>query len=147
MRRQYLILCMALFAMLVAYCTLPYSQSTSIGSASINASINSTAAYINTVNQSGYLVFYPQLAQAYNYLNLAKNISAKNASAAYSLLAMARSSAQSQELSLQHNERYLSYGLIAASLFLGLLLYALMRPPLRRGNVTNGKKIRQMSKF
>jgi len=37
-----------------------------------NQIINSTSTYIDSVNQSGYLVFYPNLTQAYSYLDMAE---------------------------------------------------------------------------
>jgi len=127
MRLTYPAICMALFAMLSLYGTA-YSQQAAINSTNINASINATAAYINKVNQSGYLIFYPNLQQAYRYLGLARNISPANASAAYYLLTQARQSAASQEASIKGYETYSLYVLLAAFALLAVLLYALMRP-------------------
>jgi hypothetical protein len=36
-----------------------------------NATVASASAYVESVNQSGYLIFYPNLTQAYAYLNKA----------------------------------------------------------------------------
>ncbi len=132
-----MILCMVLFAM--PGISSIYSQS-AINSTGIGASINSTTAYINKVNQSGYLVFYPQLSQAYGYLNQAKNQSKANLTESYFLLAKARASAYSQQQSLAQNERYSLYALVLISVFLAVLLYVLMAPYRARRNVGKRRK-------
>lgn len=90
--------------------------------------INSTAAFINRVNQSGYLVFYPNLTGAYANLNLAKNESQVNPPFAYQLLAKARSSAQSQEDAINQYKGDSLYVLVILAILLVILLYLLMKP-------------------
>ncbi len=99
--------------------------------------INATAGYIRTVNQSAYFFFYPNLRNAYAYLNEANSIAARNGSKATSLLVLARSSAAQ---SLSNIMRYEEYSIIALIIITGLSgfgMYKLMRiPPSRKSGKT-----------
>ena len=63
---------------------LTLSQSAALQGASINATaynstealaiINQSLAYVNEINQSSYLIFFPNLKSAYAYLGKAKEI-------------------------------------------------------------------------
>ncbi len=128
MRSKHIMLGMAIFAMLIFYSYLAHAQVPTINVSTINQSINSTAAYINMVNQSGYLIFYPNLTQAYSYLNQARNQSQMNQPYAYDLLAKARSSAQLQQESIDKYKSESLYILIIFAFLLAILMYVLMRP-------------------
>lgn len=43
-----------------------------------NATIANATQYISTVNESAYLIFYPNLTKAYNYLNMSQQVYTKN---------------------------------------------------------------------
>lgn len=98
----------------------------------IGAAINSTRSYVDKVNQSAYLVFYPNLTAAYGYINDAANVSHTNPAYAYALLGKAMSSAE-QQLNLINRYRTESfYTLAAVSIILAILLNRLMKPKVRR---------------
>jgi predicted PurR-regulated permease PerM len=127
MKVRYITVGMAVLAMLFLF-NFMHAQGASISTLNMTETINSTATYINTVNQSGYLVFYPNLVQAYGYLNQAKNQSQTNPQYAYLLLAKARSSAQSQEAQIDQYKTDSLYVLIALAFILVISVYLLMRP-------------------
>ena len=97
-------------------------------SGNLTAAINRTTAYVNEVNQSAYLIFYPHLTSAYNYISNATNISRTDPAYAYALLAEAMSSAQ-QELNRINSYRTDSfYALAVISTILAIALYVMMQP-------------------
>lgn len=100
--------------------------------AGIGAAINSTAQYLARVNESAYLVFYPNLSYAYNALDRAANVSRSNPAEAYSLLDLARSSALAEQQRISQYRQASFYALAAVSAALALTLYALMRKPGKR---------------
>ncbi len=108
------------------------AQST-YGNMSLGESINSTASYINTINQSSYLIFYPNLTWAYKYLNLARNESHTNATYSYLLLEKANASAEIQAQLLSRYQQLSALVLVALTVLLAAILYFFMRP-------YNGKK-------
>jgi hypothetical protein len=118
-----LVLLAILFLASPAHAAAPAYNGTNITQA-----INSTASYVNTINQSSYLVFYPNLTAAYRYLNLSENASRTNPTYAYSLLAEARSSARHQQLAIQQYANLSLYLLIAIAIVLAVVLYVFMRP-------------------
>ena len=102
-----------------------------------NATINQAISVVNQVNESGYLIFYPNLTQAYHYLDIAKTQPANSTAYAYSLLAQARSSAQSQLNAMNAYKTYSLYATVASAVIFAVLLYVLMAP---RGNVVDRKR-------
>lgn len=68
-----------------------------------NATISSALAYVNMVNQSGYLVFFPNLTQAYSYLQKAQGVYNSSPAAAVFYANKAVASAQAQYQSLRSN--------------------------------------------
>ena len=124
MRMLYLALGMALLSF-----TLLYSGASSNGSTNITAAINSTRQYIDRVNQSAYLVFYPNLNYAYNALNEAVNVSHTNATEAYSLLQLASSSAAAAQRHIYQYSLASIYALAVISAALAAMLFYLMRKP------------------
>ncbi|HIH49882.1 MAG: hypothetical protein ABSE71_01130 [Candidatus Micrarchaeaceae archaeon] len=106
-----------------------------------SAAINSTASYVNSINQSSYLIFYPNLTGAYNYLNMARNESQTNLTYTYLLLGKARASAQVQQQILLKYQQLSLLIIIVLAVFLAALLYFFMRPRSRKGS-----KVRHLSK-
>jgi hypothetical protein len=93
----------------------------------INQSINQTAAYISIVNQSGYLLFSPNLTTAYSDLSEAQNVSRSNPAQALALLAEAHQSAQ-QQLQYLDSEKNTSFTVLAIiTVVLAIALYYVMR--------------------
>ncbi len=94
--------------------------------------LNSTRVYVDMVNSSSYLFFYPDLKESYTYLNESASIYKTNSSMAYLLLGLARSFASSE---LSRIDSYRAYSLaatVAAAAIFTVVLYLLMRPS--RGN-------------
>jgi hypothetical protein len=121
---------MAILAMLIFYGISAHAQSQIgvVSSTNITVAINTTAAFINRVNQSGYLVFYPNLAEAYNYLNLARQNSQTNTQYAYLLLTNANGSAQAELNRINQYKSDSLYVLIVSAILLAIMLYILMMP-------------------
>ena len=69
-------------ALLTAAAGAQQFNSTGYTPSSANGIINGAQAYVDMVNQSGYLIFYPNLTQAYGYLNQASGIYNKSPDAA-----------------------------------------------------------------
>ncbi|MGI0141791.1 MAG: hypothetical protein ACREBF_04050 [Candidatus Micrarchaeales archaeon] len=61
-----------------------------------NQTINQTMSYVNLVNQSGYLIFYPNLSGAYAYLAKAQNIYTTSPSSAILYANQAKAIAKEQ---------------------------------------------------
>lgn len=120
-----------------------HAQNTNVRSANLTNTINSTSSFLNTVNRSSYLVFYPDMSQAYDYLYLAENQS--NESYSYALLAKARYSAKSQLDRINSYREISLYVLIASAAVLACLLYWFMRlPPAKTAR--KRKIVRHLSK-
>jgi len=90
--------------------------------------INETANYINLVNESGYLIFYPSLSGAYAYMNNATKFcnSSPNLAVSYALKA--------KQIALQEEEKLNSYKLISListlifTIIMLVMLYFYMKP-------------------
>lgn len=108
------------------------AQSPMQSNGSMGQALNSTASYINTINQSSYLLFYPNLTRAYNYLSMARNESQTNVTYAYMLLGKANQSAKYQEYQISKYQQLSLLVLIALAVLLGVVLYFFMRPNKRR---------------
>lgn len=95
----------------------------------LSRAINYTASYIEIVNESAYLIFYPNLTGSYYYYNQAINASkSNNSSHAYALLHKARDVADVQLAMINRYRTTSLYVLIAITIILGIILYVLMRP-------------------
>lgn len=78
------------------------------------------------INQSGYLIFNPNLSQAYAYLNRAQQTinSSPDASVSYSYAA--ESSANDSFQNIRNYAQYAFAVMFMIALFFGILLYFLM---------------------
>jgi hypothetical protein len=128
MRYVQSVLLAALLALLF-YGTAVGAQSSN--NSNISAAINSTSSYIQ-VNQSSYLIFYPNLTAAYNYLGMAKNESQLNQDYALSLLSKADQSAKTQQGLILRYQDASAYALAVLAVFLTAVLYVFMRPSKKR---------------
>jgi hypothetical protein len=95
---------------------------------SIAAAINYTRNFVDGVNASAYLVFYPNMGGAYNYLYKAENVSKSDPSYAYSLLCKAIDSASYQEEHINNYRLISLVALVALAAALALSLYRLVAP-------------------
>ncbi len=104
-------------------------------SKNISAAINSTREYLNIVNKSAYVIFYPNMEQPYAYLDGAVNAtSKKNYSDAYSLLAKARASASEQK-SIIYKYRSETFWIMLVAFIASLaVLYFIMKPGGKRAS-------------
>jgi len=127
-RHGCLALCIALLAAPFLFGAAANAQSAAHGNASLAKAINSTASYVNSINQSSYLIFYPNLTSAYNYLSLARNESQTNITYSYLLLGKANESAQHQAQLMFRYQQLSLLILIALSILLATILYFFMRP-------------------
>lgn len=93
-----------------------------------NAIISNATLYVNGINQSSYLIFYPNLTASYAYLSKARLIYKDSPSSAIFYANKATYSAYSAYTAIGYY-RYISAALSAlfAAVFAGLL-YKLMKP-------------------
>ena len=122
MRMLYIALGLALLSF-----TMFYSGAYSNGSANITSAINATRQYIEKVNESAYLVFYPNLDYAYNALGNAVKLSHTNTTAAYALLQLATASAAAAQHRIYQYSLASFYALAVISVIFAVILYRLMR--------------------
>ncbi len=97
---------------------------------SIAQDINATAAYLQTANESGYLIFYPNLTRAYALLNQARNYSQTRPSYATLLLDESMHSAAKQ-ISIIESYAYDATIAVLAMICvtIGALLFAMRSRP------------------
>ena len=97
--------------------------------ANFSNSFNSTLSYIQMANQSSYLVFYPNLTDAYFQLYMAKANYTRNISLAYAQLANARADAAVQ-LARIYSYRPISLAImVALTVAAAAALYVVMHRP------------------
>ena len=97
-------------------------------SGSANLTINQTAQYISAINQSGYLVFYPNLTQAYSYLNRSIGLERTAPSSAVMYANMARDSAASEYARISTYKQDSLIVLIVYTAITALILRMYMKP-------------------
>ncbi|MCL4372201.1 hypothetical protein M1373_02685 [Candidatus Marsarchaeota archaeon] len=98
-----------------------------VSQASINASINKTESLLNEVNKSSYLIFYPNLKQAYSDLSKAKSIANEDPGLAENLLNLSYASAQSQLSSINKYRNISFVIMLLLTAVSAVALYRLMR--------------------
>ncbi|EET90007.1 MAG: hypothetical protein LVQ97_00065 [Candidatus Micrarchaeales archaeon] len=100
--------------------TQAYSNATALQS--FNASFNSTVGYLTMVNQSSYLVFYPNLNRAYNLTYTAKKIYKEDPQLAYADLSEAKTLAARQ---LAYINQYQDVSFITLAVITAITAYLL----------------------
>ncbi|MGC8567670.1 MAG: hypothetical protein ACP5RP_01950 [Candidatus Micrarchaeia archaeon] len=109
----------------------------------ISVAINTTSAYIQKINESGYFIFYPNMSVANSYLTLAKKSAAGgNYTQAFSYLKKSEDAATAE---LQSIDRYkgISLAIMATgAVVFGALLYHYIINKAKKLNAknTNNKK-------
>ncbi|MDE1825837.1 MAG: hypothetical protein KGH61_04750 [Candidatus Micrarchaeota archaeon] len=125
---RYLILLLLFPAILLAGSQPASVAGTNYTSAYASSVINQTQAYLDTVNQSAYLIFYPDLSKAYSYLGQAREIYQSSPSGAIENAYLARSYATEQYQSISaYRSASLPVVIILALLSLAWLYYV-MKP-------------------
>ncbi|MDE1850983.1 MAG: hypothetical protein KGH54_04300, partial [Candidatus Micrarchaeota archaeon] len=90
--------------------------------------INQTLSYINQVNQSAYLIFYPDLSKAYSYLAQAQQVYSSSPSSAVSYANQAYSIAQGQYSQINSYRSLSTILLIVMAALVLYWLHVLMKP-------------------
>ncbi|MCL5786898.1 MAG: hypothetical protein M1520_01695 [Candidatus Marsarchaeota archaeon] len=95
-----------------------------------NQSIRNATAYLQTVNESGYLIFYPSnLSAAYAYLNKSETAYSHNSPAlAVEYSDKALFFARSSYLQINYYRTVSIVVMLIFTAVIGLLLYRLMKP-------------------
>ncbi|MDE1870386.1 MAG: hypothetical protein KGH71_05410 [Candidatus Micrarchaeota archaeon] len=103
-------------------------SATNYSAAYANQTITQTLSYVNQVNQSAYLIFYPDLSKAYSYIGQAQKVYLSSPSSAVSYANQAYLIAQSQYLQIgTYRLASLAVMLILTAAFL-TWIYFLMKP-------------------
>jgi hypothetical protein len=105
-----------------------YIVAQSYNSVQANATLVNATAYVKSINQSAYLLFYPNLSESYKYLGMARSTSQNSPSYSIYYSGLAVSSANAS-YSMVNSYRYLS--LLAVTIFtiaMAILLYKFMKP-------------------
>ena len=108
------------------------SAAKSIYSMNISSAINYTKAYLLNVNDSAYIVFYPNTAKAYSYLTKAENISKNDTGGAYALLSKAISYASGQEAGIYRYQALSIVTMAVLAVVSGAILFRMMFKPVKK---------------
>ncbi len=98
-----------------------------VANSSIIGRLNYTVDYVEMVNRSAYLIFYPNLAKAYSYIDEANAIAESDPARAASLLDMAVEYSRVQLDMLNGLRDYSLVVLTIITALLGFEMYRLMR--------------------
>lgn len=126
---RYLVLPFILF-MLFAYQANASSANSTIAinqSMNFSHALNLTLGYLKLVNQSSYVVFYPNMKYSAILVQKAKNASLKNPSIAYSLLSEARANATEQLNAVNQYEDISFITMVMLAIITGLFLMSIMK--------------------
>ena len=119
------------FLLLISLFSILYSQSsiatTNYTSAYANHTINQTLGYINQVNESGYLIFYPNLASAYAYIQKAQQSATTSPDTAILYAGMATTQAQAEYSRISGYKTLSFWIMVFLSLISLIWLFALMQ--------------------
>ena len=116
------------FAVILMSLTFSLAAQTGNAIAEANSIINNATAYVNTVNQSGYLIFYPNLTKAYSYLNKSEQVykSDPNAAVRDANLAMDSAKSQYERISAYRSTSFIVMAIATVVSF--VLVYVTMKP-------------------
>ncbi|MGC8649053.1 MAG: hypothetical protein ACP5UN_02440 [Candidatus Micrarchaeia archaeon] len=93
-----------------------------------NINLKETLAIINKVNNSAYIIFYPNLSSSYKYLQEAKNESLKNITDALVLLNKSKEDALLQEKTLNKNKAIAFIITLILTVITLIILYFIIMP-------------------
>ena len=95
-------------------------------SAQARTAINQSIAYINGINESGFLFLNPNLTQAYTYLNRSEESYNSSPAAAIGYAHQAELSANAALGKIEYYRPYALLGIVIFSMISGMILYLLM---------------------
>ncbi|MEM0149556.1 MAG: hypothetical protein QXW10_01525 [Candidatus Micrarchaeaceae archaeon] len=110
-----------------------------IYSMNISAAINYTKAYLLSVNDSAYIIFYPNNAKAYSYLANAENISKNDTAGSYVLLGKAIGYASYQEAEIYKYRAVSIVTMVVLAVIFGIILFRMMFTPVKRAKTKSRK--------
>lgn len=120
--------------------TIPHSSTLNlVQNNTFIKNFNNTETYIQNVNMSAYLIFYPNLKQAYTYLNLSKITYSTNPQKAYKFLNMSFNSASTELHKINSYKEYSLIVMIILSILSGIVLYKIMKHENTKRNVLKQK--------
>ena len=105
----------------------------------ISAAINYTKTYLLNVNDSAYIIFYPDNAKAYSYLAKAENISKNDTAGAYMLLGKAIGYASYQKSEIYKYRSASIATMIVLAVIFGILLFRMMFAPVKKVKIKSRK--------
>ncbi len=112
----------------LAFMLLFYSiQSTSINNTYALQLLNESQSYVDAINQSGYLLFYPNLTKAYNDLNMSRNYLNNSINSSIYYANLAKSDANSEYSKISQYKQNSFYAMLIFTVASGLVLYAVMQ--------------------
>ena len=115
----------ALALLLLLFAAAAHAQQVSNYSAAYaDQIIAQSLSYVNAVNQSGYIIFYPNLTQAYSYIAKAQKIYLTSPGSA---VLYANEAAASANGEYQRISRYRFGSLLVLLIFSGATAYALLK--------------------
>ena len=115
-------------------------NSTSYNYTSANQMVNNATNYVNTLNMSGYLVFYPNLTQAYSYLNKSYLVLNSSPNSAVQYANLASSSAYFAYLRTESYRQISLAAVVIFTLAIAVLLRFQMTPVKRQARPKVGRK-------
>ncbi|MGC8652288.1 MAG: hypothetical protein ACP5UH_03505 [Candidatus Micrarchaeia archaeon] len=110
-----------------AFVALQYASSAQPNT-SFGGELNATIAYINMVNKSAYIIFYPNLTSAYAYISEAKKAASSDPQNASALLGLAKASAEKQLMAVYKYRTESVIVLAVIAVILAIIIYIYMRP-------------------
>jgi hypothetical protein len=90
--------------------------------------LGSATAYVNYINESGYLIFSPNLTTAYNYLNKSSGMISTDPANAIAYANAARYGALQQYEKINSYRAYSIIGMAAFTVLMAAILYLYMQP-------------------
>ncbi|MDE1870426.1 MAG: hypothetical protein KGH71_05620 [Candidatus Micrarchaeota archaeon] len=125
------------FLLLISLSSILFAQSSSIASANYtsayaNQTVNQTLGCINQINDSGYLIFYPNLTSAYSYLSKAQQseVSSPESAILYSHMAAAQAQSEYSKISGYKTDSF--WIMVFLSLISLIWLFSLMQKRTRK---------------
>ncbi len=123
----------ALLIFSISFAQCAYAAQQQPMNSSVANQINYTYSYIQHVNESAYLIFYPNLSRAYALTAQANASTGKgNFTGAIALLQMAQDSAAQQYKIIEGSSTAATYIMLAITFATVSLLYFIMLPRKRR---------------
>lgn len=119
------------FALLSAVLLLPMvllSSYNATNQSNAATALGSATAYVNYINESGYLIFSPNLTTAYNYLNKSSGMISTDPANAIAYANAARYGALQQYEKINSYRAYSIIGMAAFTVLMAAILYLYMQP-------------------